>query len=622
MQKSLVALDTNHIKEYVFGTNKLKEIRGASSILDYLNRVSMKEKAQEVDLATLFDERRVIYANGGSGLFLIDVDKADHFGQMVQGAFREATGGGATVTYFIQKLPSDAPDDIDELLDYPLGDTLELMRYCLQEAKDSPADITRYDSSEKDRPADLIALPSHPFMRLCDACGVEYASPDEKRKKVSRDSGEENELYCVSCQKKRRRDADVKQRIEWHLDPDRSRKVDDEFLWVHLIDGLLEKQYRIPSKETDRPHDFNVFRNFKGAKDYLGLIYADANSMGRKIEACETLRELKEFAGDVDEAIYEAACLAIAKHLKIEDHLKPKDELVDTPKNPLFPFDMLLLGGDDVMMVVPASVAMDVALTIAKEFHRLTIERASKRKEQAKREKKEPSREKQRLYEPHTLSVGVVLSPINYPFGLLQELVRSTLKSAKTEGAKKEKDQTGQKSEYGNTLINFMTVTGSTSLDFKQVYKSLSEKDVPVSVDERSQKAAFYATLRPYTPEQLKILLDAIREGNKLGLGRSKLHQVREAVLKKNLTTSVSDGLAVLRNWRTRQRDYVVNHIYNLGGIYQMTHRDEQNPASIFPRVTFPWFADGKRTYRTSLLDFVELFDFVAREEEVSDAES
>jgi CRISPR/Cas system-associated protein Cas10 (large subunit of type III CRISPR-Cas system) len=26
------------------------------------------------------------------------------------------------------------------------------------------------------------------------------------------------------------------------------------------------------------------------------------------------------------------------------------------------------LGGDDVMMVVPASVAMDVALTIAKEF--------------------------------------------------------------------------------------------------------------------------------------------------------------------------------------------------------------------------------------------------------------
>lgn len=30
---SLVALDTDHIKEYVFGTDKLKEIRGASPLL-------------------------------------------------------------------------------------------------------------------------------------------------------------------------------------------------------------------------------------------------------------------------------------------------------------------------------------------------------------------------------------------------------------------------------------------------------------------------------------------------------------------------------------------------------------------------------------------------------------
>ena len=37
-KRFLVALDTNHIKQYVFATDKLKEIRGASSILDNLNR--------------------------------------------------------------------------------------------------------------------------------------------------------------------------------------------------------------------------------------------------------------------------------------------------------------------------------------------------------------------------------------------------------------------------------------------------------------------------------------------------------------------------------------------------------------------------------------------------------
>ena len=146
-------------------------------------------------------------------------------------------------------------------------------------------------------------------------------------------------------------------------------------------------------------------------------------------------------------------------------------------------------------------------------------------------------------------------------------------------------------------------------------------KKVPVNANGHSQDAAFYATLRPYTPEQLEKLLNAVREGNRLALGRTKLHQVREAVLKKNLTTSVGEALAVLRNWRSRQREYVMQHIYTLGGMYQAAYKNEHNPASHFPRVTFPWFADGDKTYRTSLLDFVELYDFVAREEGVGDDE-
>ena len=44
-KQSLVALDTDHIRGYVFETNKLQEIRGASSILDTLNRKTMLETA-------------------------------------------------------------------------------------------------------------------------------------------------------------------------------------------------------------------------------------------------------------------------------------------------------------------------------------------------------------------------------------------------------------------------------------------------------------------------------------------------------------------------------------------------------------------------------------------------
>ncbi len=82
-----------------------------------------------------------------------------------------------------------------------------------------------------------------------------------------------------------------------------------------------------------------------------------------------------------------------------------------------------------------------------------------------------------------------------------------------------------------------MVVAGSTSHDFDKIYSQISKKGV--QVDGYTRNVNFYATLRPYTVEELEILLKAIRDGRKMSLGRTKLHQVREAVLRMNLTTSV-----------------------------------------------------------------------------------
>ena len=43
MSKKWIAFDTNRIKDYVFETGTLKEIRGASALLDRLNREKMPE---------------------------------------------------------------------------------------------------------------------------------------------------------------------------------------------------------------------------------------------------------------------------------------------------------------------------------------------------------------------------------------------------------------------------------------------------------------------------------------------------------------------------------------------------------------------------------------------------
>ncbi len=156
VRKSLVALDTDHIKSYIFQTDRLKEMRGANSLLDRLIRVTMLEIAQEPSIGA-----ELIYGNGGSGLFLVDEDKAATFGKRVQRAFLDSSRGGASISYAVQQLPAEAPEDVEKLMVYDLSRELELLRYKLCE--------------EKGHPCKIINLPAHPFLRLCDACGLEYA---------------------------------------------------------------------------------------------------------------------------------------------------------------------------------------------------------------------------------------------------------------------------------------------------------------------------------------------------------------------------------------------------------------------------------------------------------------
>jgi len=571
-KRYLLALDTDKIKQYVFATDKLKEIRGGSSILDALNRSVMKQVAEVKEF-----HAKIVYANGGSGLCLIDGDEqiAEKFGQRIQQSYRERTGGGASITFALQEIPETIPEQGIET-NPDLHPYLQLLQYRLLHAKGYPHQ-------------EIEVLPSHPLMRLCDACGTHYAE-DIYRGEGS-DPEDQERRYCNVCLKKRGEDYKVKGGIEGIV-ANRTRKErviqpeETPFVWESIISKLPTK-YKIPIG-TNRPSDFNKFQGLSNG--YIGLIYADANSMGEILDELPTIKEREAMAGVVDMAVYTAMSAAIAAHLPAVKG----DE--DTPW--MFPFDVLMIGGDDMIIATPADVALDVALTLAKTFH------------------DETKKNDIRSAKPGcSISVGVVLAPVKYPFGLLQELAESTLKFAKKSVAQKAAAKNPPKTNYRDTVINFMTVTGSNSLDFNKVYNLLHNKYIRVG----GQEAAFYATLRPYSVEELAELLDMIRKGKQRSLGRTKLHQVREAVLRMNLTTSVSEGLAVLNNWRGNQRELVVEQVYKLAGRYQERHRDVEKPGTLFQRVTFPWFADGPDTYRTSLLDFVELYDFVAQEE-VEDA--
>lgn len=553
VSQSLIAFDTNHIKSYVFGTNRLKEIRGASSLLDKLNRDDTVNEAEK------YKTTIPIYAYGGSALFVVDSDKAEEIGKAVQKLYHEGTGGGASITYAIQPIPDYDVRDImtDEDLggNVTMSDVLKLLRLRLRMAKDSLSlDGTPQEVREAHTVPTPIALPSHPLLSTCDSCGDAYAQD------VWRDSEDPDDegYYCRRCMGKREEDKSVKQALRGT----RKASLLDKILWGRILRSLgidySDANVQIP----ERPRDFNDFRNFTHGKEYLGLIYADANSMGKAMEKhSTTLQELQEFAKKIDDAVFAAMGHAITTHLPLEGNT--------------FPFDVLLVGGDDIVLVTPADKAMQVAQTLGDTFREATGE---------------------------TLSIGVVLAPVKYPFALLYSLVDETLKAAKKSGAKLQQD-TSNDDKQDKTRVNFVVVTGNTSLGYQKQYSEMHREP------EGGNKNEFYATLRPYALSDLNWLIDQLQQGNKKRLGRTKLHQLREAILRLDQTTTIVEALALLRNWRKEERDFMKDMVQHFDT--RLTRRQkEMGPL-------FPWFLDGtesnesKSVYRTPLLDFIELYDFV-----------
>jgi hypothetical protein len=394
------------------------------------------------------------------------------------------------------------------------------------------------------------------LLSTCESCGVAYAQDTWKDPDESED---EEGRYCRVCISKRKEDRNVKNELRGARNPHVSVKT----LWGRILQALGEDY--LPSKPSlpQRPKDFNIFREFTHGKEYLGLIYADANNMGKALEEQETLLGVQDFAEKIDNAVFKAMGHAIRTHLPVQGNT--------------FPFDILLVGGDDIVIVMPADKALQFAHTLAEQFHQST--------------------------EKYTLSIGVVLAPVKYPFSLQYALVEETLKAAKKSGAKQTRT-TSSNDKQEQSRVNFVVVTGNTSLNYQKRYEEMHCKRTTPHKDE------FYATMRPYLLSDLQWLLDQLKEGNKKRLGRTKLHQLREAILKLNQTTTILESLALLRNWREDERRFIKRMVQQFDT--RLTSQQQQMGT------LFPWSLDGKESsdgltiYRTPLLDFIELYDFVS----------
>jgi CRISPR-associated protein Cmr2 len=107
----------------------------------------------------------------------------------------------------------------------------------------------------------------------------------------------------------------------------------------------------------------NVYQGF------VAYIYADGNNMGGYIQTIKTPEKYQEFSRDIFQATENSVYQALAEHLhphKLQNLSDPDNE--NRNGKWIHPFEIIAIGGDDVIIIVPANKALQIASTIGEGF--------------------------------------------------------------------------------------------------------------------------------------------------------------------------------------------------------------------------------------------------------------
>jgi hypothetical protein len=254
--KYVVVFRIPGIKKYVFNTDPLVEIRGASALLAELNLVVSREF-----LAKKFDHVKCVYVGGGMGQFIIDApgDRIDRCMQELVELFSRETKGGIQVLYGKSPLEKDN-------YHHALRSAMYEMEVQYEEQAVKPFS------------------PVHTgLVRECMSCSGMAA--------ILQPQFDETRILCDIC---------------WQKADYGKRKAKNR-LWTEL-----EIKFKRKGIEVEQPPDFETIGELCSAKKgYTALVYADGNCMGKIVDQIKTEEQFEFFSNTVEDSIKEACYEAL-----------------------------------------------------------------------------------------------------------------------------------------------------------------------------------------------------------------------------------------------------------------------------------------------------------------------
>jgi hypothetical protein len=529
MGRYVVVTDMPGIKQFIFADDTLAEIRGASALLDRLNREDtphLLKKYLQRSGASLI---QTVFANAGTGQFLVEANDSrsiDRAIDMLSSDLRTLSEGEVRLAYGLA--------------------TFESTRDYHQAVAEAHARLRRLRETGDGH----CAVTLMPLMMECESLSH---LPAEGRFAW----GQESRFLSAASRLKRAESRESRREGAWA-----------EWM-VHLAKG--DRRLSHVNWERLRPRDFEDIGEASSRSGYIGLVYADGNAMGRLVQELDDADTAGEFSRIVDSCIRHACYTALEQVLAAEVQVIREASQDHIPSR--LPADILLLGGDDMLVVLPADRALCFAQAAMQQFTEAA------RKEIAKLGPPVRTFFEERLPPGHgpTISCGVAFGRDSYPFYLLLDLAEELLRQAKGAGS----EDLSKTEFWAPGYLDFHLISGAASHELEAVRRDVYQ----IATNEKR-------TTRPLSLEKLGSLRQAVGLLRAVSFPPSKLHDLFEAATVRQPATAEYRAREIFSRCGPKQREALWEALVRLGGIH-----------------SFPWSQtrEGSRMF-TALADLAEAY--------------
>lgn len=556
MSRYIVTVETVKIKDFLFSTNKLRIIRGASYLLDYLNQVVVPEILKSNGVKG----EDIIYVGAGNAKFFVDdEDTAKNIAKEVKRVYKKEAPNSKVVVSYIEteyrvgkdnsKNKRKIWEDIDKLAQntavekskgFPM---MNLDFIGVEKCEICGKNSAQISVENLERDLEDIGLIVKDGEVILDNYSLRIPALREQIKDLTGTTGDNKGIICEECLRKlifsnRVKDTESEKKISFY------NYVKDEFKDIELGTEISD---------------------YENGKSFIGFMYSDGDGLG------DFLKNISQkFKNDKSSSNVEEKYLEFLKEFSETLDKNTKEALIDTIKdifqgkeNKRIIGEFLIVGGDDVCAVFNPELVLELSEKFQKIFE-------EKMKKYISKTKANDSK--------ITSSSGVIIAKSKTP---AFQLFDQALKLQKLAKAKRYEHnaQTG--------FIDFQVIGSEGCVDIDTFRKKIDFEN------NRVMERAYAINIEGNSKvKNVEKLFETIKELKKIKFPKNKLRYIYE--LKRDEKLEDFEKKMEFINILSKMKDEHIKFIkenYNIDYDYQEFER-----------------------YFNNIFDIVELYDFIGGE--------